>query len=465
MEKVSKKSIRRKVARRVVVALLVTVIVLSVVNLIYMSRRVVQEQQQELKLATELCGEEIDSWTLEMETIAEGISNSLGALETLDEKNIRSILDQIAWVHGELYFVYVGTEEGDMYMARGVSFPENVDVRQRDWYKQAKAAGHTIVTDPYVSASRSDVVLATVASPIYFGTTLVGVVGVDADITTINSYVESIDFKNGAYGFLVDSKGDIVAHKNEEFLHTTERVSNVADVIPEISAIIERPESDIIVAADYTGERMVYYTTKLNECKWTIGVAYPEKNISKIIDRGIRISIVMALICIFLSAADMTIAIKKILLPIEKINPAMDKIMQGDFTTRLDISTEEDELGMLQRKMAVMLKQLSDMIHRQKYVLGEMEKGNLVVENIEEFPGELNEIATSVNSIKETFNDIISDIQFSAINLQSFAMGINETSDLEEMRSVFEELSAEANVLMEKTSKFITVPPSSGDNT
>ena len=92
-----------------------------------------------------------------------------------------------------------------------------------------------------------------------------------------------------------------------------------------------------------------------------------------------------------------------------------------------------------------------------------MEKGNLAVEDIDDLPGELNEIATSVNSIKNTFNDIISYIQFSAINLQSFAMGINETSDLEEMRSVFEELSVEANALMDKTSKFITVPTGQKD--
>ena len=38
-------------------------------------------------------------------------------------------------------------------------------------------------------------------------------------------------------------------------------------------------------------------------------------------------------------------------------------------------------------------------------------------------------------------------------------MGINETSDIEEMRAVFEELSAEANILMEKTNRFKTVPP------
>ena len=106
-----------------------------------------------------------------------------------------------------------------------------------------------------------------------------------------------------------------------------------------------------------------------------------------------------------------------------------------------------------------MIKMLSKMVEDQKHIILEMEKGNLTVEDMPELPGDMEEVSKAVNSIKETFNDIISDIQFSAINLQSFAMGINETSDLEEMRSVFEELSAEANILMEKTSKFITLPP------
>ncbi|MBO6284668.1 MAG: HAMP domain-containing protein [Pseudobutyrivibrio sp.] len=166
---------------------------------------------------------------------------------------------------------------------------------------------------------------------------------------------------------------------------------------------------------------------------------------------------IVALVCIVLALGDITVTIRNVLKPLDKINPAMDKIMEGDFTTKLNFATANDEIGDMQNKLAVTLESLSKVIQEQKYVLSEMEKGNLVVENIEDFPGELNEIATSVNSIKESFNDIISDIQFSAINLQSFAMGINESSDLEEMRSVFEELSAEANALMEKTSKFKTM--------
>ena len=104
------------------------------------------------------------------------------------------------------------------------------------------------------------------------------------------------------------------------------------------------------------------------------------------------------------------------------------------------------------------LAELSDIIHIQQHVLSEMEQGNLAVADMDEFPGEMNDISMSVNSIKARFNDMISDIQFSSINLQSFAMGINETDDIEEIKAIFEELSAEANALMEKTSRFTTMP-------
>ena len=57
-------------------------------------------------------------------------------------------------------------------MARGVQFAEGVDARQRGWYVKAKAAGHTIVTDPYISASRKEVMLATAASPIFSASSL-----------------------------------------------------------------------------------------------------------------------------------------------------------------------------------------------------------------------------------------------------------------------------------------------------
>ena len=458
MQTVARKSIIRKVSKRVIVALLITVFALSIANLIYMTNRVYDEMQTELTLVTDLTAAKIDTWTQQLEGITKDIADTVSGLQVEDQLSINRIINRYAASHDELFFVYLATEEGDMYMARGVQFAEGVDARQRGWYVKAKAAGHTIVTDPYMSATRKEIMLATAATPIFFGTSMMGVVGIDADIAYINEMVGSIDFKDGAYGFLIDTEGNIIAHKNQDFLPTPDKKTNVTEAIPELAEAIKKPTTELIRGTDFEGTDVLYSITRIPDSRWTLGVAYPRTILLGTLDKGIRISLFTALICMVIAVLYVRKTIKGILKPIERINPVLDKVLEGNFSTNVDITKEEDELGLLQQKLAHIIERLSELIEKQKFTLGEMEKGNLIVEDLEPLPGDLNEISTSVNSIKETFNDMISDIQFSAINLQSFAMGANETDDLEEMKMIFEELAAESNALMDKTSKFITMP-------
>lgn len=455
----SRNSIRKRVTRRVVIVILITVMLLSATIVSYMMRTIRRSQKSELVLVTKVCASEVDGWVSKLEDTATGIAYSLEGLKSLDEETIYGIINAVADKNPELYFVYVATEEGNMYMARDVVYAPGVDVRQRPWYKAVKASGETLVVDPYISATRADMMLATVATPVYFDGKLVAIVGVDADVSTIGDYIKGLDLGNGAYGFLIDSEGRIVSHPNTRYNPTVTNVKYASEVMPELSDLLEETDSGLVEANDYLGNKVVYDVSGLETCDWKIGIAFPLNYLLKSVDRVIQISIVIALICIIISAIDTKRAISKILKPIEKINPVMNRIViDGDFSTKIDFEAADDEIGELQNNMAIMINRLSAIIEKEKYVLGEMEKGNLTVEDMEDLPGDLNEISVSVNSIKETFNDIISDIQFSAINLQSFAMGINETSNLEEMRLVFEELSAEANALMEKTLRFTTHP-------
>lgn len=456
MNPTSNKSIITKVVRRVIAALLVTVVILSIVNLIFMSRQMMKEVKTEIELVSLMISDKIDSWSNGLESVTQDLADTYAGIGTLEGSSVRGVLDQYALHHDDLFFLYVATEAGDMYMARGVQYAEGVDPRERVWYKMAKKAGHTIVTDTYLSATMNDTMLATAATPIFFGTKMVGVVGVDADVATINEYINSLDLKDGAYAFIIDTQGNFIAHKNPEYMPTSKKSTSVKEVMPEVAEDLENPSDKLIRGKDYMGNDMIYATRVIPDSGWIVGIAYPSKVVIHTLHRGIAICVFTAVFCILLAAGDIGSAVKKVLKPIEKINPALDGIIHGDFSVDIELTKEQDELGMLQQKLAMIIRRLADIIEEQKYVLGEMESGNLVVEDIEPLPGELNDISVSVNSIKETFNDIISDIQFSALNLQSYAMGINETSDLEEMKMIFEELSAEANALMDKTSQFTT---------
>ena len=458
MEKTKRTTIKSRITRHVVIAIIITVGFMTVVNLVYLSRRIIEQQEMKLELATQMSANKVENWVNDMATVTEDMASTLTANGDLSKDTVRAVVDRVALNHPEFYFVYFSDKLGNMTMARGVDFAQGVDPRERGWYKKAEAAGHTVVLDPYASATRPDVMMVTVATPVYWGTMMVGVLAVDANIESVQQFMGTINFEEGSYGFLLDSQNNIIVHPDADYNPTAEKITAAVDVMPELEKVLSSSKKDEYVTnKDYTGTSMVYSATTIENSNWTIAVAYPESNFLAHVDRGIRISLLVAVFCIALALGDITVTIRKVLKPLEQINPAMDKIMEGDFTSKLNFATANDEIGDLQNKLAVTLETLSKVIQEQKHVLSEMEKGNLIVENIDDFPGELNEIATSVNSIKESFNDIISDIQFSAINLQSFAMGINESSDLEEMRSVFEELSAEANALMEKTSKFTTM--------
>ncbi|MCR4695539.1 MAG: hypothetical protein K5773_09525 [Pseudobutyrivibrio sp.] len=455
------KSVREKVTRRVVAALVITILSLSVVTQIYLSRRLLEEQKIQMTVATQLCAENVEKWQEEMKAVTTTIADVFEARGQIEKNEAIAIVDSVQATYPDYIFVYVGTETNNMYMSRNNIYPAGVDVRERPWYKAAKQAGKAVMTDPYMGASIK-IMEATATTPIYVGDEFIGAVGIDAGLENIEEVVSSFELQDGAYAFLMDSKGNIVFHPNEEYMPKTDGTTvNAAEVIPEISPMLEDISYDITRGRDYQGTSVMYDVAQVGNSGWKVGVALPRSAYMSHVKKGITICIFMAVLCIFFAILDMSRAIQRLLKPLDKINPAMDKMLKGDFTSIISFSKETDELGQLQNQMAEMVRQLSDMINEQKFVLSEIEHGNLAVEDMDPFPGELNEISTSVNHIKEAYNDIVSDIQFSAINLESYAVGINEDSDMEEMQAVFTELATEADSLMEKTSMFITTTANS----
>ena len=192
MENIKRTSIRSKISFHVALLLIGTISFLTFVNLLYMSRNIVKEQEIELHLATELSAQLVDDWAQDMVTVTEDMASSLTALGSIDAETVGSVIDRVALAHPEYYYVYFADKLGNMNMARGVQFAKGVDPRQRPWYKKAEEAGHSVVIDPYTSATSPDVMMVTVATPVFWGSLLVGVVGVDAEISSIEEFTSSI---------------------------------------------------------------------------------------------------------------------------------------------------------------------------------------------------------------------------------------------------------------------------------
>mgnify|MGYP001022586500 CR=1 FL=1 len=121
-------------------------------------------------------------------------ADSLGAL--LEQKALTSTFT----------FTYLGQADGSFTMRPNDKMPDGYDPRTRPWYKDALNAGGTTLTEPYVDAATSQLII-TVATPAQSAGQTIGVVGGDLSLQAIVQIINSLDFNGMGYAFLVSGDG------------------------------------------------------------------------------------------------------------------------------------------------------------------------------------------------------------------------------------------------------------------
>lgn len=124
----------------------------------------------------------------------------------------------------EILWVYVGFSEGvhRSYPYHG-PYSKNYDPRVRPWYLAALDApeNEVIFTTPYIDASTNSIIV-TCSYPIKNATNyLIGVVGIDFKLTTLQKAVLDIDVPNNGHAFLINQDNHIITHPDHVLPNAT----------------------------------------------------------------------------------------------------------------------------------------------------------------------------------------------------------------------------------------------------
>jgi two-component system sensor histidine kinase/response regulator len=110
---------------------------------------------------------------------------------------------------------YLGTETNimalnDLKAVDSIGSLKGYVNTKRPWYIKAKESGKTIWTEPYVDANTRDLIV-TCAAPVYdWSGQLIGVVGFDVLLTTIQKDILSMDIGYNGYAMLIDTNGKVL---------------------------------------------------------------------------------------------------------------------------------------------------------------------------------------------------------------------------------------------------------------
>ncbi len=311
------------------IGIVVASILLTTVGIIAVAgKQTIQDQTQALQLNADKYAEEINTWIENEKMIADGAAKSIAAGETIDTDFVQSVVDTHAAGRQELLNLYCGTKDSRFIQSnREAVIPEGYNPVERGWYKQAAESGTVIVTDPYCDALTGNM-CATVAAPVYIDGELAGVIGLDVTLGTVTELTGSINYAEGVYGFLVDSSGQYVSHKNKEYEPTKKSTVSVMDILPELGEMMNGTKSGVKKLTDYDGSTSYFALTEIAGCGWKLGVVVPSANVTNSLVTMIVIAVVTALVIIVFVAVFMTGLIGKMLAPVQMLK----QFASGDFS-------------------------------------------------------------------------------------------------------------------------------------
>lgn len=322
------KTIKGRLTVSVICMVAVSILLTTLGIVMIAGKRMMAEQKDILQLYADKYAEEINTWIEQEKMLADGTADSIAAAGTLDTDFLQSVVDVHASGREELLNLYCGTKNSDFIQSnREAGIPEGYDPVQRGWYQQADAAGETIVTDPYWDVITGQM-CATIASPVYIDGTLGAVIGLDVTLGTVTDLTASINYAEGVYGFLSDSSGQYVAHRNKEYEPSEDAAVSVLDIMPALKGLIDGNERNIIKTTDYDGTTCYFAASPIVGSNWKLGVVCPTSHVWDSLVTMVLVAVVTALVIIALVAVVMAGLIGRTLAPVQMLK----QFASGDFS-------------------------------------------------------------------------------------------------------------------------------------
>jgi diguanylate cyclase (GGDEF)-like protein len=190
------------------------------------------------------------------------------------------------------------------------------DPRERPWYQKADQQAQQIWTDPYVffTSRRPGI---TVARPVYSGQVLLGIVGVDVEITGLSAFLETVPISSRGSAFLMTHEGLAIAFPGLELKmqdadkSTLPQVASVGNAA--VKGLLEQFPAEQLAAMsqrefrDFTSEGESQYGIlspfKIGEAVWLTGIYAPAEDFQGQIQTQYRqyitqVSVIGILICL-----------------------------------------------------------------------------------------------------------------------------------------------------------------------
>ena len=316
---------------------------------------------------------------------------------------------------------YVVRSKGSFILETGSVYKDDLE-----WIKGPREAGKTFITKPYkYPVDGVEVLMTTIAVPMYKDGVFLGSIGVDFVLDTFAKMANSIKVFDSGYTFLIDNYGVMLGHKNKDYLgkDILEITNNSQDYINLLDKSKEHKPYSFTKISENTGNESFYYSTpfelKGTGTYWNFVVMAPTE---EYLENAIFIrnfSILASIIGLILIAGVIYISVRKLNSNLSSISSGLEeffKYLNKESSTTNEITIKSnDEFGIMAysintnvEKIKAGIEQDNSLIENVKTVANTVSQGYLDKRITNSTTTEsLNELKELLNSMLDTLESLV----------------------------------------------------------
>ncbi|WP_324172797.1 methyl-accepting chemotaxis protein [Sulfurimonas sp.] len=348
---------------------------------------------------------DIESWLNAKILVLE---TSAGDISLLSEFTVESLKPYLKTTHKltEATSTYMGIEKtGLAVYGNNQTQAVGYKPRKRPWYIDAKAKGHSYVTEVYIDQITGKPTIS-IVTPVYKSSKLLGVISVDIFLDEVIEKINEVKFKGG-YAFATDSTKKINFHPKQELVG--KMLFNQDPSLRALKPFIKESKSGIYHYIFEGKDKLLGFSELSNG--WVVYVSIDSDVAFESVNLMMVKLIITGFIMLVVSLIIVNILIRILFKPLEDLNILIENLSsgEGDLTQRIEVKSD-DQIGKIGRSINAFIQKIHEIIDVAKKNSAE----NASVAH------ELSVSATNVGRSTETQSSIVSKTTTEATQLKEY---------------------------------------------
>ena len=442
------KSIRTSMIIYFSLLVLLTVTVFMFFSIRYTKNNLTENSKKNSRLLIEQVNFNIENYIDYMENISQVVMSNRDMTSYLFDQDtketgsdLKEAFQTILHARTDIYNIAVLGDNGRYFINNGTDILNlRSRLAQKEWYLDARKEGSGIlISSSHVQNLVKDDYkwVVTLSRGITNPETgkVEGLLVIDLNYDVINDLCESITLGNKGYVYIIDRKGEIVYHPQQQLI-----LSGVKkELLKEVSN-----GGTSISHTDENGENKIYTPFHSNKTGWTIvGVVYTSELAGD--EKEVRTMYIGAACTLILFACILAVLLSaRITRPIKQLQAAMKEVQQGKFEQVYIDTGGENEISSLTRSFNKMTERIEELMKNNRKEQAEKRKSELKALQSQINPHFLYNTLDSIIWLIET-EDLSQAIKMTSVLARFFRQAIGNSKIYV---SVWQELEYTRNYLL-----------------